>query len=101
MTKRLIGSLVAACFAVCAPIVQADSPCGCGQVATPVYTGCATSVASPCGGCDTGCGTTYETRIVYENQMVTEMKTIVTTECQPETRTIDVTTYTRVPKTET
>ena len=56
MSQRLLGMLVAVCFAVATPFANADTPCGCGQVAAPCGDCYGSSVVDPyAGGISGGC----------------------------------------------
>ena len=47
MSQRILGVLAAACFAIAAPIANADTPCGCGQVVSPMGAVYGGSVVDP------------------------------------------------------
>lgn len=47
MSKRFFGMLVASCFAFASTVANADTPCGCGQVAAPCGDCYGSSVVSP------------------------------------------------------
>ncbi|MFN9364202.1 MAG: hypothetical protein ACK6CE_05285, partial [Planctomycetota bacterium] len=61
MKFRSLAMMIAACVAMATPAIFADSPCGCGQVASPRCGLFGRSVSAPCGGCgggwvNNGCG---------------------------------------------
>ena len=105
MSHRLLGFAAAVCFILTASVASADVSCGCGQVASPCGDPCASSCGDPCGcgsvqsGC---CGSTIQmqSRTIYVNQMVTEMRTVTRTKCKMEKRSREITVMKRVPVTE-
>jgi len=102
MIRKLVGFCMAASLLLVGSLAQAGSSCGCGTAATPLYTGCATSIASPCCGTVVNdcCAVTYQTRTVYRTEWVTEMRRVMCTEYQRQEQVVDVTVYERVPRVE-
>jgi len=50
MSQRMLGMLVAVCFAVATPYANAGTQCGCGQVASPCGDCYGSSVVDPSAG---------------------------------------------------
>ena len=108
MSQRLLGILVAIAFAISTPYVNAGTQHGCGQVANPCGDCYGGSVVDPDsnGGATAGdncCGqeVRFVTRTVYENQMMTQMRTVSRTRMNKETRTRECTVNVQVPTKET
>ena len=76
MSRNLLGLAAAVCCLVFTPAALADVACGCAQDCNPCGTPAVVSYGDPCGGGACGCAPTvqYQTRTIYENQMVTEMR---------------------------